>query len=69
MFECPSSFDIECQLCRLREQCLPAALSEDEIDALERVIQDGIKVEANQPVYQIGQKFTSICESRTTSLS
>ena len=54
------NFDIGCQVCRWRELCLPAFLSEDEIAALENVIVERRKVNANELIYQQGETFNAI---------
>jgi CRP/FNR family transcriptional regulator len=57
---CDHEFDLACQLCRLRALCLPAALAESEIAALERVIDERYRVSAQEHVYRAGEEFTAI---------
>lgn len=57
---CRHEFDLECQLCRLRAMCLPAALMEKEVAALEQAIDDRRKVLAHEHIYRAGDNFTAI---------
>lgn len=57
---CVHDFDVHCDVCRLRAMCLPAALTPEEIEALERVIDQRLKIPAREYVYREGQSFTCI---------
>jgi len=52
--------DIRCHVCRWREFCLPAFLTEDEIRSFESVIVERRKVSANELIYHQGQSFNAI---------
>ena len=58
--DCAHRFDANCETCRLRALCIPAALEVDEIAALEAIIEYRRIVKAKLHLYQAGQPFTAI---------
>ncbi len=57
---CVHDFDLSCEMCRLRGMCLPAAITPQEIEALESLIENRIEVPARKEVYRKGQEFNHI---------
>ena len=57
---CVHDFDLSCEMCRLRGMCLPAAITPQEIEALESLIDNRIEVTARKQIYRKGQPFAHI---------
>ena len=57
---CLHNFDLNCEMCRLRGMCLPAAISPQEIESLESLIDNRIEVPARATIYRKEQPFTHI---------
>jgi CRP/FNR family transcriptional regulator, anaerobic regulatory protein len=54
-----------CVDCNLRELCLPAGLSHDEIDQLDELVYTRIKVKRGDAIFRAGEAFTAIYAVRS----
>lgn len=57
---CEHDYNANCDTCRLRTLCLPAALSTDEISALENIIEYRREIKAGTHLYRDNQEFTAL---------
>ena len=62
---CAHEFDISCDTCRMRVQCLPAALDPHHLNALEAIIEERRTVAAGDFLYHQNQPFTALYRALT----
>lgn len=60
-----STFTISCKNCGLNELCLPRALSNDEMDAVDEAVKRSKPIQKNQPLYEVGDAFTCVFAARS----
>ncbi len=61
----PGALKTACADCNLREICLPAGLSHDDIDQLDELVYTRIKVRRGDAVFRAGETFTAIYAVRS----
>jgi CRP/FNR family transcriptional regulator len=59
------SIKVACSSCNLRELCLPMGLNTDEMDKLDNVISARRRVKRGSPLFNTGDKFTSLYAVRS----
>jgi len=57
---CQHDFDLRCETCRLRALCLPAALHNDHLGALQEIIEHRRVLTSGEHLYLQGQRFTAL---------
>jgi len=57
---CIHDFKINCDTCRLRALCLPAALHQDELDSLENIIENRLLLRSGDHLYLQNQPFAAL---------
>lgn len=57
---CSHEFNLRCETCRLRALCLPSALANDHMDALQEIIEHRRALAVGEHLYQQGDDFTSL---------
>ena len=65
---CQHDFDLRCETCRLRALCLPAALDNNHLGALQGIIEHRRAVVSGEHLYQQGQRFTALFAVITGSI-
>ena len=59
------SIKVACSSCNLRELCLPMGLNLEEMDKLENVISSRRRIKRGTPLFNTGDKFTSLYAVRS----
>ncbi len=59
---------VTCHACSLNVICLPQSLTPEEIDLVDSKVQRGRAVQRNKPVFEEGQKFTSLFAVRSGAI-
>ncbi len=59
---------VTCHACSLNVICVPQSLTPEEIDLVDSKVQRGRAVQRNKPVFEEGQKFTSLYAVRSGAI-
>ena len=62
------SSPVSCRNCRMSALCIPLSLKSDELYKLEQVIQHGNPLQAKEPIYNCGDKFSAVYAVRSGSV-
>jgi CRP/FNR family transcriptional regulator len=65
---CSHEFSLECETCRMRTLCLPAALGPHHLDSLEGIIENRRTLESGDTLYKQNETFTSLYAILTGSV-
>lgn len=65
---CSHDYKVSCSDCRLSAICLPIAVSTDEIDQLDNIVQRGRPLHKNEYLYREGDEFRSIYAVRSGAI-
>jgi CRP/FNR family transcriptional regulator len=65
---CSHEFSLECETCRMRALCLPAALGPHHLDSLEGIIENRRTLESGDTLYKQNETFASLYAILTGSV-
>jgi CRP/FNR family transcriptional regulator len=61
----PRKFEVTCSSCNLRELCLPAGLSPDDLERIENVVYARRRVKRGETVFKAGGEFNAVYAIRS----
>jgi CRP/FNR family transcriptional regulator, anaerobic regulatory protein len=61
----PHKFQVTCSSCNLREMCLPAGLSPEDLERIENVVYARRRVKRGESLFQAGGEFNSVYAIRS----
>ena len=66
--KCTHDYRVNCNSCRLASICLPLALSSDDVEELDNIVQRGKTLQKGEHLYQEGSAFSSVYAVRSGAI-
>ena len=66
--KCTHDYRVNCNSCRLASICLPLALSSDDVEELDNIVQRGKPLQKGEHLYQEGSVFSSVYAVRSGTI-